>query len=76
MGGERGREFVMSNRTTKAAENIIGGTLTQQRLLQALSGGGKKVSYYDARRFDASVSANDRRIIRNETMLSLSEALG
>lgn len=76
MGGERGREFVMSNRTTKAAESIIGGTLTQQRLLQALAGGQKRISYYDSRKFDASVSTNDRRIIRNETMLALSEAIG
>lgn len=76
VGGERGREFVMSNRTTKAAESIIGGTLTQQRLLQALAGGQKRISYYDSRKFDASVSQNDRRIIRNETMLALSEAIG
>ena len=74
-GAESGREFVMNNRTTKAAESIIGGKLTQERLLQALAG-GRNVSYHDARRFDASVSANDRRMIRNDTMLMLSEALG
>ena len=74
-GAENGREFVMNNRTTKAAESIIGGKLTQERLLQALAG-GRNVSYHDARRFDASVSANDRRMIRNDTMLMLSEALG
>lgn len=75
MGAEKGREFVMSNATTKAAENIIGGKLTQARLLQALAG-GRNVSYHDSRRFDASVSANDRRMIRNDTMMTLSEALG
>ena len=75
MGAEKGREFVMSNATTKAAENIIGGKLTQARLLQALAG-GRNVSYHDARRFDASVSTADRRMIRNDTMMTLSEALG
>ena len=72
-----GREFVMTNQTTKAAENVIGGNLTQQRLLQALAGGGgsKRVSYYDSRRFDASVSANDRRMIANDTINALAGAL-
>jgi hypothetical protein len=74
MGGEKGREFVLSNSTTRAAESLLGGRLTQDRLLSAL--GGRKISYYDARRFDASVSSNDRRMIRNETLSAISEALG
>lgn len=75
MRGEAGKEFVINNSTTRAAESVIGGTLTQERLLQALAGGGRKVSYYDARRFDASVSANDRRMIANETILAITGAL-
>jgi hypothetical protein len=35
--GERGDEFALSNQTTRAAENIIGGKLTQERLLSALT---------------------------------------
>lgn len=75
MRGEAGKEFVINNSTTRAAESVIGGNLTQERLLQALAAGGRKVSYYDARRFDASVSANDRRMIANETILAITGAL-
>lgn len=74
MGGEQGREFVMSNRTTKAAENIIGGTLTQQRLLESMAG-NKRVTYNDSRRFDASVSSRDRRIIRNDMLTAFSAVI-
>jgi len=66
-----GREFVMSNSTTRAAENMIGGQLTQQRLLQGLSG-SRRVSYYDSRHIDSSLSPNDRRVIANDTLSILS----
>lgn len=74
-GGERGREFVLNNQTTRAAESIIGGTLTQQRLLEALAGGSKKISYYDNRRIDSNLSANDRRYITNDVISALNGAL-
>lgn len=73
MRGEQGREFVMSNATTKAAESVLGGTLTQQRLLAAM--GGKRITYTDNRRIDASLSMNQRRQIANDTMSILSGAL-
>ena len=75
IAGEAGREFVMSNSTTRAAEGIIGGGLSQQRLLDALQGGGRKISYYDARRIDASVSKVQRDQIMNMTISALSGAL-
>lgn len=41
MLGERGREFVMDAATTRRAETIAGGNLTQDRLLAAMAGGGR-----------------------------------
>lgn len=69
-------EFVLSNNTTRAAESVVGGGLTQARLLQALAGGGsKRVSYHDARRFDSMPSASARRMMTNEMMNALAGAL-
>lgn len=73
MGAEGNkREFVLSNSTTRAAENVIGGNLTQAGLIQAL--GARRVTYHDSRRFDASVSARDREMIRDETIRVLAGA--
>jgi hypothetical protein len=74
IAGERGREFVMSNSTTKAAESMLGGQLTQQRLLQALSG-SKSITYHDNRRIDSALSKNDRRVIANDITNALAGAL-
>ena len=60
--GERGREFVMSNSTTRAAESIIGGSLTQQRLLQSVARGA---SVYQNMRFSGSIGAADKREVKN-----------
>lgn len=68
------REFMLSNPTVRAAERIIGGTLTQERLLSALSS-NKQLTYNDSRRFDSRVSASERRMIANETLSLLSGAL-
>ena len=76
IAGEAGREFIMSNQTTRAAEGIIGGGLSQQRLLDALQGGGgRKISYYDSRKIDASISKVQRDQIMNMTIAALSGAL-
>ena len=76
IAGDAGREFVMSNQTTRAAEGIIGGGLSQQRLLDALQGGGgRKISYYDSRKIDASISKVQRDQIMNMTIAALSGAL-
>lgn len=67
---EQGTEFVMNNRTTKAAERIVGGQLSQENMLQALSmfGAAKQgLSYNDNRRFNSGISARDRRAIRQDT---------
>lgn len=75
--GERGREFVLSNRTTRAAESIIGGTLTQQRFLQALAG-GRNANVYQSMRFSGEIGAGDkrevRRIARDAALNGIAEA--
>lgn len=73
--GERGREFVLSNRTTRAAESVIGGSLTQQRVLQAMRG-----NVYQSMRFNGSIGAADKREIQNiarrAAMDGIAEAFG
>ena len=76
--GEQGIEFVMSNRTTRAAENIIGGRLTQDSLIAALmnSGAGKgSLVWNDQRRFDGQYTNEIRRAVRDDTLSMLEEAL-
>ncbi len=76
MGGEQGREFVLSNSTTRAAESVMGGALNQQNLIRALAGGGnKRVSYYDARKFDSVPSTETRRMMKEEILSALAGAL-
>lgn len=75
VGGERGREFVMNNSTTRAAESLIGGGLTQERLIAALSGGGsRRVTYNDQRRIDSNLSIHDRQVIRDDMLQALAGA--
>jgi hypothetical protein len=76
MGAEEGREFVLSNPTTRTAENVLGGQLTQQRLIQALAGGRGAVTINDSRRFDAEISPRTRRQIREETLRDVYTILG
>lgn len=71
-----GREFVMNNSTTNAAEQMIGGSLTQGRLLAALAGGGgRRISYQDNRHIDTSLSMSQRRMLTNDILGALSGAL-
>jgi hypothetical protein len=70
------REFIMSGPTTKMAERMIGGTMTQQKLLMQLAGGGKgNVTLNDHRRFDSSLSMQDRNVIREDTVNLLESVL-
>jgi hypothetical protein len=73
--GETGqREFVLAGQTTRAAENLIGGQLTQARLLSALTG-GKRITYHDQRRIDSRLSNSDRAVIRDDIIGALAGAL-
>jgi hypothetical protein len=69
--GEAGYEYVMSHSTTKAAEAVIGGRLTQESLMAALMGsarGGASVVWNDQRRFDGSYTNDIRRANREDTL--------
>ncbi|MCJ7435513.1 MAG: hypothetical protein MUO77_18680, partial [Anaerolineales bacterium] len=64
LGGRGPREFVMSGRTTRAAESVLGGTLNQQNLIAALSGAGGGLHVVDNSRYATTISASDRRAMR------------
>lgn len=68
--GERGYEYVMTHNTTRAAEALIGGRLTQQSLMAALGGAGNRqsVTWNDQRRFDGAYTNEIRRANRNDTL--------
>jgi hypothetical protein len=68
-------EFVLSPRATKAAEDAIGGRLTQQSLLMALAGGGssRNMTLNDYRRFSGEFTPSMRRTVRQDTIEVLSE---
>ncbi len=74
MTGEQGVEYVMSNRTTKAAESVIGGRLTQEGLLSALRSGGKTVNYNG--RFSGEYTAGMRRAVQRDAQKAVLEAFG
>jgi hypothetical protein len=70
-GGAGSPEFVLSGNTTKAAESVIGGNLTQAGLLSALSLYGaarRSMQYTDNRRFNSGISVQERRAIQQDTI--------
>jgi hypothetical protein len=78
--GEMGMEYILSNRTTRAAESIIGGRLTQDSLLQALARGGgssrRTINISDHSRFDGRISAREVRAIKRSTIAEIARELG
>jgi hypothetical protein len=62
--GEEGIEFVMSHSTTRAAEKVIGGSLTQESLLNALA--GRSITIMDQRKFESVPSPWDRKKMNDE----------
>lgn len=68
--GERGVEWIANHNTTRAAEAMIGGRLTQEGLLSALAAGTGKssVTWNDQRRFDGSYTNEIRRANRRDTL--------
>lgn len=71
--GEAGYEYVLSHNTTRAAEAVIGGQLTQQGLLNALSSGGRNINVQvsDTRRFDRMPSSWERERMNREMVNTL-----
>jgi len=72
------REFVLGGSSTRAAEKIIGGNLSQENLLRALSGMGasKQANYYDQRRMQVPLSKDQREMYKRGAMEALQEVLG
>ena len=67
-GGRGPREFVLSGRTTRAAENMLGNSLNQNNILAALSGAGGGIKIIDNSRYATTISASDRRAIRQSAV--------
>jgi hypothetical protein len=76
-GGKGPVEYVLSGSTTKAAESLIGGKLSQQAILSAMVGRGpsKSVVWNDHRRFDSRIPLSERRAILEDTKRMLEEML-
>lgn len=78
-GGGRGRpEYVLSAGTTEALERALGGSLSQDRILQLAAlmgrgGMGNQIQYNDNRRIDSRVSASERNMMMNETIEAVNE---
>jgi hypothetical protein len=65
-----GVEYVMDAPTTKYAQSIVGGRLTQQNLIAAMisgrSGGASSSIYQDSRSVNVSgLTAQDRLVVRD-----------
>lgn len=69
-------EFVLSGPTTRAAEDVIGQSLTQQNLLAALKAVKQGINYNDNRRIDSRLSMSDRRAIKQDTLEVIQGVLG
>lgn len=71
---EQGKEFVLSNPATRAAEKIIGGQLNQENLVRALSlAGARNTTYVDQRRMERSLGKDDRNAYRQGALDVLGE---
>jgi hypothetical protein len=64
--GEEGREFVLSNMSTRLAERVVGGQLSQHRLISAMLNMGGGGGYVDNRKMEFNgMTAADRDWVRS-----------
>jgi len=70
---ERGDEFVLNPRTTRAAESMIGAKLTQQNIMNAMGG---SITLNDQRRFYGGITPGERRAIDESTREQLAYLVG
>lgn len=61
---ERGDEFVLNPRTTRAAESLVGARLNQSNIFAAMRG---NVTLNDQRRFYGGISPEEKRMIDDST---------
>lgn len=69
-------EFVMNAKTTAAAEAAAQGSLTQEKMIDLFTNGGKSFVYEDKRSFNRGLTAEEKIGIRNDTQKILIDALG
>lgn len=72
IGGGRGKpEYILRGDVTEMAERVLGGRLSQERVLSMLNSFGNRnrnnVTYNDQRRVDSRVSNTDRERLANDT---------
>ncbi len=69
-------EFVLSGQATSAAEQIIGGRLTEQALMsRLLTGNSNSVTWNDMRKFNGEVSVPTRRQLQKDALETLGRIL-
>jgi len=70
-------EFAFSGASTKAAEQIVSGKLTQQNALAAMARGMQSgnITLNDHRRFDGQITNAERRAIQEDTKKTYSKLL-
>lgn len=74
--GEEGDEFVMSNRTTKAAEQLLGGRLTQEGILAGLSATGRGANLTQNFTFHGRLSHDEKAEYKEIAYKQALKALG
>lgn len=67
-------EFVLNRRTTESIENVAQGRLTQEKVLNLLTGGGGGLVYNDNRQFSRGLSSDERAMLRQELQQIVVEA--
>lgn len=77
MAWDGNREFVLSSSTTRAAERLLGGNLSQELIMSAFRGGiGTQANYYDQRRIDSPMSREQLSLARDTAIEAVSSILG
>jgi hypothetical protein len=72
--GEEGVEYILSHRTTKLAEGLLGHSLSQESIINALlkaTRGGTTINVSDNRRFDRVPAIWEREEMNRELLLTL-----
>ena len=67
-------EFVLNRRTTESIESVAQGRLTQEKVLNLLTGGGGGLVYNDNRQFSRGLSSDERAMLRQELQQIVVEA--
>jgi len=67
-------EFVLNRHTTESIENVAQGRLTQEKVLNLLTGGGGGLVYNDNRQFSRGLSSDERAMLRQELQQIVVEA--